>query len=491
MSLAQSTAQRIARNSLRAAGYLSRVPIQTTDTLDPIEWLQTNFYPYDREGALFRLYEPQTRPLRLALSRNEAGHFNYNTIVWSWPKKSAKSMVIASVCHYVACHKPNASIKLVANDLKQADSRVGYYLRESIKLGKRKDNPTCADVKITPSGYLIEYPNGARVECVPTDPSGEAGGNDDLIVYSELWGWKSKAHQRMWSEMTLSPTKFGNSQRWIDTYAGFTGESPILEQLYASGVRQGQRVWDDHEVWTNDTARLLMVWVTEHLLPWQQSPEGLLYYAQEAANLAPNEYDRMHRNQWVSPVESFVPMEWWNACKAEYAPLAHDEPAIMALDAGVTSDCFAVTIVSRRDERVYTHYAHAWTPPKNGALDFAVIEQEVRQLLDRYYIVEMAYDPYQLHDMSMRIRGDGLVFTRPFNQGTDRAIADKRLYDLIRSGGIQHNGNAMLTAHIANANRKPEDDNKLRIIKRSPELKIDLTVCLSMAAHRSFAYAAN
>lgn len=472
------------------ANRLRQRALTSHDTLDPIGWLQANFYPYDQDGALFQLYEPQVRPLRVALSRNGDGHFNYNTIVWSWPKKSAKSMVIASVCHYVASHKPNASIKLVANDLKQADSRVGYYLRESLKIGARKGNATCEGVKITPSGYLIEYPNGARVECVPTDPSGEAGGNDDLIVYSELWGWKSKAHQRMWSEMTLSPTKFGSSQRWIDTYAGFTGESPILEQLYAAGL-QGTRLWDDHEVYANEQARLLMVWVTQHLLHWQQSAEGLAYYAQEAANLAPNEYDRMHRNQWVSPVESFIPIEWWNACKADYASLAHDEPAIMALDAAVSSDCFAVVIVSRRDELVYTHYSRAWTPPKGGVLNFAEIEQEIRRLIDRYYIVEMAFDPFQLHDMSMRLKADGIVFARPFNQGTDRAIADKRLYDLIRDRGIRQTGEAALSAHLQNANRKPEDDNKLRIIKRSPELKIDLAVALSMAAHRSFAYAGN
>jgi hypothetical protein len=65
------------------------------------------------------------------------------------------------------------------------------------------------------------------------------------------------------------PTKWGNAQRWIDTYAGITGESPILEQLYETGVINGVRVWDDLEVYVNDAARMLTVWVTKPMFPWQ------------------------------------------------------------------------------------------------------------------------------------------------------------------------------------------------------------------------------
>lgn len=165
-----------------------------------VDWIQENFYLYDT-GNLMSLYECQRRPLELALERDSDGNLKYNTVLWSWPKKSAKSSVIAAMADYTASHKTNGSVKLVANDLKQADSRVGMYLRENIKLGVKAGKRSGID--ITPSGYKIRYPNGALIESVPIDPSGEAGGNDDMIVYSELWGWKSKAHQRMWSEMTL------------------------------------------------------------------------------------------------------------------------------------------------------------------------------------------------------------------------------------------------------------------------------------------------
>lgn len=433
------------------------------------------------------LYDCQRRPLELSQARDEQGNYRYNTILWSWMKKSAKSSVIAGVADYTAQTRPRSSVKLVANDLKQADSRVGMYLRESVKLGQRngKRDPL---IRMTPSGYTTKYPNGSIIECVPIDPTGEAGGNDDLIVYSELHGWKSKAHLRMWAEMTLSPNKFGNSQRWIDTYAGYEGESPILEQLYQVGVKEGQRVWPDLEVYVNEPAKMLTVWVTEWLLPWQISDTGKAYYAQEAAQLTPNEFARMHRNQWTSSEDVFVPKEWWDACAAQYdAPKPH-ESAIMALDAGVSSDCFACVVVTRRGSKVQVHHAQKWQPERGQKLDFQPIEREIRALLKRFDVIEIAYDPYQLVDMMGRVRSEEVVNVREFPQAAPRAKADKRLFDLIRDKNIQHRNESDLNNHVYNANRKPEDD-KLRIIKRTPEGKIDLTVALSMAADRSFAYA--
>lgn len=454
---------------------------------EPVQWIQENFYLYDRQ-ELMTLFDCQVRPLHLAMERDARGRYRYNTVLWSWPKKSAKSTVIAAMVDYIAWTRPRSSIKLVANDLKQADSRVGYYLRESLRYGPRADR-----VKIKPSGYMIEYDNGSTVNMVPIDPAGEAGGNDDLIVYSELWGWKSKAHQRMWSEMTLSPNKFGNSQRWIDTYAGFVGESPILEQLYETGVKQGRRVFDDLEVYVNDAAKLLVVWVTKHLLPWQNDEAGREYYAQEAANLLPNEYRRMHRNEWVSSQDVFVPLEWWDACKGDYPDPDQYEPWVLAMDAGVSGDTFALVAVARHPQRqneTVVRYARKWMPPAGGKIDFQGTpenpgpELEVRRLVQNRNVIEVAYDPYQLEDMANRLRKEGLGWFRAFSQAGDRLIADSQLRTMIQERRLAHRGEPELREHIGNANAETDkEERKIRIVKRSEKQKIDLAVALSMANH--------
>ncbi len=470
------TTSQISRNVLARHG-IQRPPEKQAPPA--IQWIEANFYLYDT-GNLMALYDCQRRPLELALSRDADGRYKYNTILWSWPKKSAKSSVIAAMADYTANSRTNGTVKLVANDLKQADSRVGYYIREAIRIGQKHGRRQ--GIKMTPSGYKITYPNGARVEMVPIDPTGEAGGNDDMIVYSELWGWKSKAHQRMWSEMTLSPTKWGNSQRWIDTYAGISGESPILEQLYDTGVKQGVRVWDDLEVYVNDAARMLTVWVTKPMFPWQTDE----YYAQEAGQLTPSEFDRMHRNQWSASSEAFIPIEWWDACKVDALPALDGHGVIMGIDAAVENDCFAVVIVSLgAGEKPQVRYCRIWQPGKGEQINFADVEDELLRLFQRYHIEEVAYDPYQMASMAQRLSAN--VFWKPFLQGAPRLIADKRLYDMIRDGRIEHADESDLRQHLINADRKPEDD-KLRIIKRVQTGKIDAVVALSMAVDRLMYY---
>lgn len=447
-----------------------------TDLPDIADWIQGNFRLYDT-GNLIELYDCQIRPLRRAMTLDENGDFRFSTILWSWPKKSAKSSVIAAVVDYVAWNRPYSQIRLFSNDLKQSDSRIGFYLRENLKLGNRKDF-----VNIKTSGYSIEYQNGSRVEMVPIDPSGEAGGNDDMIVYSELWGWKSKAHQMMWSEATLSPNKFGKSQRWIDSYAGYLNSSPILALVHKAGVTQARRVWDDLEVYENEAARMLSTWVTRPMLPWQVSEKGAAYYAEQATTLSPHEFDRMHRNQWVSSVDQFVPLEWWQSCRTEIQPLENNQSVILIADAAVSNDTFGLLAISGNDNNgVYdVRYARRWLPPRGGKINFDEPEQEIRRLVNQWNCVLFVYDEFQLADMAGRFQREMLIHTYSFPQGKDRLIADKKLQDAIRDRRIRHSGEPDLTEHIKNASAKQEGENKLRLVKQSEESKIDLAVCLSM-----------
>lgn len=454
---------------------------------DIVDWIQSNFMLYDT-GTLMTLYDCQTRPLRLAMSLDEKDNFRYSTILWSWPKKSAKSSVIASVVDYIAWNRPYSQIRLFSNDLKQSDSRVGFILRENLKLGTRKNY-----VHIKPSGYSIDYENGSRVEMVPIDPSGEAGGNDDLIVYSELWGWKSKAHQQMWSEATLSPNKFGRSQRWIDSYAGYTGSSPVLSMIYKTGVEEGEKVFDDLEVYTNDKARIMSTWVTHPMLPWQTSDDGKEYYIEQSSTLLPNEYARMHNNQWVSDTESFIPSEWLDACVQQPLPAYEkNEPWVIALDAAVSGDCFGLIACTRRNGIVIVRQVRKWTPPKGGQIMYFAPpgtppEQdespagELRRLISRHSVVKVVYDVFQLHSFCHQLKDELICYFEEFPQTGKRLLADKALRDDIRERHIIYDGNPDLRDHLLNANAKNEGEaDKLRLVKRNDNAKIDLAVCLSM-----------
>jgi phage terminase large subunit-like protein len=261
---------------------------------DPVGWIEKNFYIPELTGPL-ELQPYQKAVLRESQRKDENGKFIYSIVVWSDIKKSAKSTIAAAMALYIAHLRQWGSVKVIANDLKQADSRVAYYLRRAIELNPRMvDTVKQVRYKTTIQG------NSSTIEAIPIDPGGEAGGNDDLLIFSEMWAAKHKAIQTMWTEMTLSPTKFGYSQRWIETYAGHQGESPILEQLYRQGIKEGRKLdlsytdksgqhhdLSDLEVYANGP--LLCLWNTKPRCPWQTSD----YYASEAAVLTPNEFNRI------------------------------------------------------------------------------------------------------------------------------------------------------------------------------------------------------
>lgn len=462
--------------------------IQTIE--DPVDWIEAEFFIPEAHGPI-RLEPYQRAVLREAYRRDERGHFVYSIVLWSDIKKSGKSSVAAAVALERSRRTPYGSVKIVANDLKQADSRVAFYARRAIDLNTRLGE----QVKVKPSGYMLEFPNRARIEAIPVDPRGEAGGNDDLIIFSELWAANQKAAQLMWTEMTLSPTKFGQSQRWVETYAGYSGESPLLERLYEQGVKESRHLdlsytdadgvfhdLSDLEVYANAEARMLCLWNTVPRCAWQTEE----YYAQERATLLPGEFSRVHENKWSTSVEAFVPDGWWDDCEDADACASTANPVVIALDAAISGDSFAVVVVTRDKGICFVKGCRVWYPPPNGKIDFADIEKHVRDLKGRYIVREFAYDQYQLHDMATRLYGK-LGFWRAFPQGQDRLVADKALYDLIRDRKIRHAGEIDLAEHIANANAAKEGD-KLRIEKRSQNKKIDAAVALSMACSRATYY---
>ncbi len=195
-----------------------------------------------------------------------------------------------------------------------------------------------------------------------------------------------------------------------------------------------------------------------------------------------------------SDVEKFVNLIWWDSCREDSTAIGRSEQAIIALDAavgsenpGYTADCFAMIMVTRhpaRREDVMVRYCGIWTPAPGQTLDFAPIEAELRRMCRDFAVVEVAYDPYQLHDMATRLGKEQIAHLRPFPQGIERLKADKQLQQLIMSRRISHDGNPLLRQHIDNANVKKRGEDGIRIVKRSTNQKVDAAVALSMGAAR-------
>lgn len=429
-------------------------------------------------GAPLVLHPEQAAVLR-AMSHQTNGVFDYSTWLYSAPKKSGKTTIGAGVALWQACRIPDGQVYVIGNDQKQADNRMMQAMRYAID-----HNPRLAQHARTVR-FTIYLDNGTKIESIPVDPRGEAGMNPTGLFWTEAWGAIGNRAELLWSEATLSPTRTGQAFKFIESYAGYTNESLILERLYKSIVEQGKPHDTIAELYTNGQS--IGYWCTRRYMSWQvEHPE---YYIQEERENTPDEFRRMHKNIWVDAVSGFVPSEWVAACKSEYT-LSKNEPVIIGVDAATTSDCFAVVMVSRRDKDVYVHYSRIWMPPKGGTIDFREPEAEIRRLIHEYNVVETCFDPYQLYSLMSRIRDEEVVNARAFPQGGDRLLSDMRLYTLIRDRRLHHHGEVDFMQHINNAAAEIDKaEGKLRIVKRAPELKVDACVALAMAAHRTYSYA--
>jgi phage terminase large subunit-like protein len=236
-------------------------------------------------------------------------------------------------------------------------------------------------------------------------------------------------------------------------------------------------------------------------IPWHERPgRDAAWYARVASDALTmqhhtQEYPATPDEAFQSLAESpFLPdMSWWDACREELPALGNREPVVIALDAATSNDSFGLAVVSRHPARpadVALRITMEWRPVAGvirfgDANDPTTPRGYVQHLIDHYNVVQLCGDPYQLHQMFTEIRDAGRVYVAEYGQGPERLEGDNQLRQLIIGRRIAHNGDPTARRHIENADAKVDiDAHKLRIVKREQSMKVDIAVCIAMAAKR-------
>jgi phage terminase large subunit-like protein len=208
---------------------------------DPIFFI-TEVLREPRTGKPYELFPEQERFIREAFTLTAGGRLPYADMVYSCPKKSGKSTTGAMLVLFAAVviGGPYAAVYILAND---QDQSVGIIF----ELAKRmvEASPLLRhSAKITAT--RIEFPaSGAFIQAVANDYAGLAGIEPTLIVIDELWAFTSESSQRLYDEAVPVPT-IKVSGRLVVTYAGFSSESKLLEELYNRGL-EGEEGSSAHE----------------------------------------------------------------------------------------------------------------------------------------------------------------------------------------------------------------------------------------------------
>jgi phage terminase large subunit-like protein len=426
-------------------------------------------------GQPFRLLPAEIAFFDHCYRTDDAGRLIYADQLYSAPKKSGKTTLAAlHVLTTTLIYGGRFAEGIcAANDFDQSVGRVFKQLTRIVEASPllRREAKVLAD--------RIEFPaTGATITAIASDYAGAAGANPTISCFDELWAYVSERSRRLWDEMVSPPTR-KIACRLTTTYAGFEGESALLESLYQRGHAQPQIGTDLH---AGDG--LLMFWTHQPIAPWQDEK----WLTQMRRSLRVNQYLRMIENRFVTGESAFVEMDAWRRCiNPNGGPLLADRtlPVWLGIDAGVKHDssAIAVTTFDRTSNKVKLVTHKVFQPTAKEPLDFEqTIERSVRELCQRFRVKRCLYDPYQMAAVAQRLTKAGAPM-REFPQTVPNLTAiGSALYEMIRGGNLIVYPDDGLQLAISRA-IAVETPRGWRITKEKSSHKIDIVISLAMAAY--------
>lgn len=441
---------------------------------DPVAFID-RFIRFGEKGRPFRLSPHQRRVLERAMQWDADGRLLLRIFLWGEMKKSGKSFIAACLVLWWGYTNPNTEIILVANDQEQS---LGRVFRTVVQI--LKHNPVLqASAKVLVDSITLS--NGTLIIAIANEYKSAAGSRHSLVVYDEPWGFSLERAQRLYEELTPPPTE-ENAWILLVTYAGWSGESVLLERLYKQGLA-GERIDSELELYRNGD--LVMFWSHTPRQPWQTEA----YYNSQRAILRPNTYARLHENRWVTSETAFVTPDLWDTCVDDTllpvhfgdGPFKHDQVVVAAVDASTKNDSTACVVVANDGDRIRLIAHQIWQPTANMPMDFeATVEKFLLEIHRRFLLQAVYYDPFQFHRSATTLQLAGLRMLEFPQTVANTSRMGQALFDLIQRRVLHLYVSDELRQQALNA-VAVETPRGFRLAKEKASKKIDGIAALAMA----------
>jgi phage terminase large subunit-like protein len=450
----------------------------TTSTLErwrsaPLHFIETVLYDTETRQP-FVLLPAERAFLEHAFTLRSDGKLLYTEWLYSAPKKSGKTtfaaLVIITVVLLFGGSYPEAFA--LANDQEQAQSRVFEFIKRIILA-----SPLLRDeAQITQ--YKIAFPTfDATIQAIASDAGSAAGSNPVISCFDELWNYTTERSRRLWDEMNMPPTR-KIACRLTVTYAGFEGESVLLEELYRRGKQQ-PLIGDD--LYAGDG--LLMFWSHKPVAPWQDEA-----WLQDMRRQRASVYQRHVLNEFASSSSQFVDLGKWDACVRPELSMVHAElftDIFVGVDASIKHDATAICVTTfDKNTQMVRLLKHAvYQPSPEQPLDFELtVESYLIDLQRKFMVRKILFDPYQLASVMQRLAKQGLPVEEFAQSSPNLTAASQNLFDLIQSQALVLYPDDAMRLAVSRA-VAVETPRGWRIGKQSQAFKIDTIVALAMSAY--------
>ena len=471
-------------------------------------------------GEPFELIDWQEQIIRDLfgiLKPNGYRQFNYAYI--EIPKKQGKSELAAAVALLLTCGdgEERAEVYGCAADRQQA-SIVFEVAADMIRMCPAL-NKRCKILAATKR--IVYLPTNSFYQVLSAEAYSKHGFNISGVVFDEL---HTQPNRKLFDVMTkgsgdarMQPLYFlittagtdtksicyETHQKALDLIEGRKVDPTFYPVIYGASEDDD---WTDPKVWKKANPSLgITVGIDK------------VKAACESARQNPaeeNAFRQLRLNQWVKQAVRWMPMEKWEACKADFKPEdLEGRICYGGLDLSSTTDITAFVLVfpPTEDDENYYILPYFWIPEENmdarvnkdhvpydiwdrqgyiqttegNVIHYGFIEAFIDELGKIYNIKEIAFDRWGAVQMTQDL--DNLGFTViPFGQGfKDMSPPTKELMNLVLAKQIKHNGNPVLHWMMDNVCVRLDPAGNVKMDKSKSTEKIDGAVATVMALDRA------
>lgn len=436
-------------------------------------------------GSLLAMRPWQYDLLGKVFARRPDGRYRHRTALIGLPRKNGKSALGSAIAlERLITGEGGTEIYSCAGSLDQA--RIVFSTaRRMVEM-----NPDLSD-RIKPYQRILENKdNGSIYKVLSADAPMQEGLNPSLVIFDEL---HVQPTYELWNVMNLA---FGAR---ID---------PLMLAITTAGVKHQADMSDTVCYWLYQYIQKIATGEIDDPTTygaWFGVPQDLPYDSDStwaAANpgygdlldpadfqsvvrkIPENEFRTKRLNQWVSSSVAWLPQGSWDKLPqaAGTDPASGATSWVLGFDgdrAGKYACLVAARVGNPRVEVIKT-----WSA-QQGDEDYQVPREEVKQLIrteaSRRNAAEIAWQEFLWPSDAEQLTDEGLPVVTFKQTTTMMTPATQRMFELVTTGQVTHDGNPELSRHMGNVQVKT-DSRGTRLLRNNNSL---LAIASVMANDRA------
>jgi phage terminase large subunit-like protein len=430
-------------------------------------------------GSMLQFTDWQRWLLGAIYERTAGGRLRYRRVYIELPRKNGKSLLGSAVALYsLFAGEPGAEVYSAAGDRQQARIVFGETKAQI------QNNPLLAE-QCRVYRDAIEVPMfGSVYRVLSSDGKLAQGLNPSTVIFDEL---HVQPNSDLYDALTL-----GSGSRIEPLIVGITTPGFDLDslcgQLYQYGKRVASGEIDDPTFGAFSWAADPDCDITDETQWYKSNPNlalGLLDIEDMRSAVkqtSETAFRRYRLGQWVRSQESWLPAGAWEACTDHTTAMQPGADTWVGVDMALKHDSIAIVTVQKQGEQFVTG-CRIWHPESAG-VDVQEVEQYLRELHQRFRLVEVAFDPAYFQRSAEILHDDGIPMVE-FPQSANRMVpACGQAYELIVGRKVRHDGSPTFTDQVLSAAQRMTD-NGWRLSKGKSRRKIDAAIALVMALDRA------